>query len=101
MTVTRIGTNTGHGHAWDRPDGAKARCGGPGMCQPCAADKALVDSETATTTDRCPSCDHQAADHDELGCWYTVWIGVDGKDLACPCSMTGTQLAEIAEAAAR
>lgn len=29
-------TNTGHGHVWARPDGVKARCGGPGMCKQCA-----------------------------------------------------------------
>lgn len=31
-------TNTGHGHAWPRPDGIKARCGGPLSCQECAED---------------------------------------------------------------
>ena len=30
------GTNTGHGHVWPRPDGRKARCGGPRFCQECA-----------------------------------------------------------------
>ena len=34
------GTNTGHGHVWKRPDKAVARCGGPGLCKRCAADKA-------------------------------------------------------------
>ena len=34
------GTNTGHGHVWKRPDGVRARCGGPGMCRSCAGDKA-------------------------------------------------------------
>lgn len=32
------GSNTGHGHVWPRPDGVKARCGGPGMCKACALD---------------------------------------------------------------
>lgn len=32
------GSNTGHGHVWPRPDGGKARCGGPGICKPCGAD---------------------------------------------------------------
>jgi len=31
-------TNSGHGHAWPRPDGIKARCGGPLSCQECAED---------------------------------------------------------------
>jgi len=30
--------NTGHGHVYPRPDGVKARCGGAGICQQCAAD---------------------------------------------------------------
>ena len=34
------GTNSGHGHVWARPDGAKARCGGPKMCPQCARDLA-------------------------------------------------------------
>lgn len=34
------GTNTGHGHVWERPDGLKARCGGPGACAECVADAA-------------------------------------------------------------
>lgn len=37
-----IGTNAGHGHAWERPDGAKARCGGPGVCSECAGDAQAV-----------------------------------------------------------
>ena len=34
------GTNTGHGHVWERPDGVRARCGGPGLCKKCAVDQA-------------------------------------------------------------
>jgi hypothetical protein len=34
------GTNTGHGHIWARPDGMKARCGGPGLCARCSRDQA-------------------------------------------------------------
>lgn len=41
-TISDIGTNKGHGHAWTRPDGMKARCGGPGMCKECARDAAMV-----------------------------------------------------------
>jgi hypothetical protein len=35
--------NTGHGHVWKRPDGARARCGGPGLCSQCSRDKAMCD----------------------------------------------------------
>lgn len=37
------GTNQGHGHLWERPDGVKARCGGPALCAKCAQD--LADRE--------------------------------------------------------
>lgn len=30
--------NTGHGHVRPRPDGMKARCGGPGLCRECAKE---------------------------------------------------------------
>ena len=32
--------NTGHGHVFPRPDGVRARCGGPGMCAECSRDLA-------------------------------------------------------------
>lgn len=32
------GSNTGHGHVFPRPDGARARCGGPALCSHCRAD---------------------------------------------------------------
>lgn len=34
-----IGSNTGHGHVWERPDGMKARCGGPMRCMGCRRDQ--------------------------------------------------------------
>lgn len=40
------GQNTGHGHVYPRPDGAKARCGGPALCDVCAKDQARKDAET-------------------------------------------------------
>lgn len=39
-------TNSGHGHAWARPDGVKARCGGPAMCSECRDEQRLM-RETA------------------------------------------------------
>lgn len=38
-------TNTGHGHVTPRPDGVKARCGGPGLCKVCAAESGAKSSE--------------------------------------------------------
>ena len=46
--ASRFGTNTGHGHVWTRPDGVKARCGGPGMCSVCSADKEHVEQANAS-----------------------------------------------------
>lgn len=36
-----LGTNTGHGHVWGRPDGLMVRCGGPGVCELCTLDAAM------------------------------------------------------------
>jgi hypothetical protein len=38
MTMPGV-PNSGHGHVLPRPDKAKARCGGPSMCQQCAGDQ--------------------------------------------------------------
>ena len=35
----RPGRNTGHGHVYERPDGVKARCGGPPICAHCSKDQ--------------------------------------------------------------
>lgn len=37
-------TNSGHGHVWERPDGVKARCGGPKLCKECQTDKGFVET---------------------------------------------------------
>ncbi|MDZ5615045.1 hypothetical protein U2261_10535 [Achromobacter xylosoxidans] len=44
-TESRVGTNTGHGHVWARPDGLKVRCGGPGICIMCSKDHAHATQE--------------------------------------------------------
>lgn len=49
--MTRYGTNSGHGHVWERPDGMKARCGGPMMCAECAKDYAEFERLTKLTTE--------------------------------------------------
>lgn len=35
----------GHGHVTPRPDGAKARCGGPGLCAQCSQEQARKQPE--------------------------------------------------------
>lgn len=42
--VNTPNTNSGHGHVWERPDGVKARCGGPKLCKECQADKGFVET---------------------------------------------------------
>lgn len=44
--MNKPGTNTGHGHVWARPDGLKAKCGGPGLCVECSRDAAQQDAPT-------------------------------------------------------
>jgi hypothetical protein len=44
-----------HGHVRPRPDGVKARCGGPAMCAVCAREQR--DMTTAATQDpQCEGC---------------------------------------------
>ena len=42
---TNSNGNFGHGHVYPRPDGARARCGGPSICLVCSRDKARKDIE--------------------------------------------------------
>lgn len=42
-----IGTNSGHGYVWKRPDGLLARCGGPALCSECKVDAVLVGQRKA------------------------------------------------------
>lgn len=35
-----VPSNVGHGHVFPRPDGVKARCGGPALCAECKQDLA-------------------------------------------------------------
>lgn len=41
----------GHGHVIPRPDGARARCGGPAICAVCAKELAQVKTDRAATVD--------------------------------------------------
>ena len=41
----------GHGHVTPRPDGAKARCGGPSICSVCAVEKAQYDASKLRVAD--------------------------------------------------
>lgn len=39
------GLNAGHGHVYPRPDGTRARCGGPALCGSCKKDQRRRDQE--------------------------------------------------------
>lgn len=56
----RIGTNSGHGHVWKRPDGRRMRCGGPGMCSECSADALLLPKPADTATVKAMATELQA-----------------------------------------
>lgn len=47
MTTHKDERNHGHGHVFERPDGMRARCGGPGICSECAKDLARKVHEEA------------------------------------------------------
>jgi hypothetical protein len=52
----------GHGHVNPNPDGAKARCGGPGICADCSQEAATAGFHAAAGQPEsvtCPSCGHQ------------------------------------------
>jgi hypothetical protein len=55
-----VNDNTGHGHVWARPDGIKARCGGPAICPECAKDLA---------------CYRQVAGLDHSDTFVTMFLG--------------------------
>jgi hypothetical protein len=40
--------NVGHGHVFPRPDGRRARCGGPALCPDCTSDAAKRDGLAET-----------------------------------------------------
>jgi len=40
--MTHPAYNVGHGHVRPRPDGVKARCGGPGLCSVCSREAAAM-----------------------------------------------------------
>ncbi len=42
-TISRLpGSNTGHGHVWERPDRSQESCGWPDRCGQCEADEELI-----------------------------------------------------------
>lgn len=53
-----LGPNWGHGHVRPRPDGQRARCGGPAICPVCATEQAQALRAQAAGTDKRPLCPH-------------------------------------------
>lgn len=52
-----VPSNVGHGHVFPRPDGVRARCGGPALCHVCAADLARKNIEATVKAEPVPSKD--------------------------------------------
>lgn len=50
---TSVPINAGHGHVRPRPDGAKARCGGPALCRVCQRETAALYPDCHPAT--CPN----------------------------------------------
>lgn len=47
--------NKGHGHVVPRPDGVKARCGGPAMCHVCQAERGTLEATPAVPAPAAPA----------------------------------------------
>ena len=88
-------TNTGHGHVWNRPDGMKARCGGPSMCRECAKDLALVHAYEEREADR------RSDALVDLAEWLVSLDDVDGPGAEARRTVTLTQIINRARAALR
>jgi hypothetical protein len=64
--AARTHGNTGHGHVWPRPDGMRARCGGPGLCAECSRDKALRDKQGEMPVTPAPEPTNDAVSDERL-----------------------------------
>lgn len=56
-SVTRAAehsANEGHGHVRPRPDGVRARCGGPGICSACSHEQWAIGGSEAVIVPQAP-----------------------------------------------
>lgn len=70
----------GHGHVTPRPDGAKARCGGPGLCTTCSREQVAQCQPAPVTGARLKTAIRlalvvAAANEGEQESWRWGWIG--------------------------
>jgi hypothetical protein len=56
-------TDCGHGHVFPRPDGYKARCGGPTLCQLCSRDQEIKQLRSSKQCAE-PTCQERATAYD-------------------------------------
>lgn len=61
-----VPSNVGHGHVFPRPDGVKARCGGPALCHVCAADLARKNIAAEVKADPVPSKEEVLASFERI-----------------------------------
>jgi len=68
--MPQLGTNSGHGHVWTRPDGLIAMCGGPAICSKCA-----IDAQRMTLV-------HASNAADAIDAIHWTWIASDPTMIA-------------------
>lgn len=82
------GTNTGHGHVWERPDRAKARCGGHPLCSRCRSDARFVAALLADSP-ACSACGHKQSMHRsgerDGPCWHPTGDWEESAIRICDC----------------
>lgn len=76
---------SGHGHVTPNPDGSRARCGGPGICDACTREAMLAGPLEPKV---CEHGDHPAPDgrrfcSEACACCEHESIGINGCDGIC------------------
>lgn len=72
--------NTGHGHVRPRPDGIRARCGGPKLCSECAhEERELAGLAQPTPTPELTTIARAMQSIISIGFGCTVTPTADGK----------------------
>lgn len=74
--------NVGHGHVFPRPDGIRARCGGPAICPECAKEAARAKQSMTATADRLAECARAYASDVGLARPHPLWSAIEAYENA-------------------
>lgn len=74
--------NVGHGHVYPRPDGVRARCGGPSICSECAKDAARQKHSMVAISDRLAECARAYAEDIRLLPPHPLWSAIEAYENA-------------------